>query len=41
MLLHETGNFKATRKKYEVRGVMWYTFDGLLLKRIEEFVRPI
>lgn len=41
MLLHKTGIFKATNKKYEVRGIMWYTFDELRLKWIEEFVRPI
>ena len=39
MLIRETGRLKADGRRYEARGVIWYTFQGARLRRIEEFVR--
>jgi ketosteroid isomerase-like protein len=40
MLIHETGRLKPDGRGYEVRGVIWYTFQGAQLRRVEEFVWP-
>jgi ketosteroid isomerase-like protein len=36
VLLRERGVFKADQRPYEYRAVIWYTFDGGRIKRIDE-----
>ncbi|MBL8179734.1 MAG: nuclear transport factor 2 family protein, partial [Bryobacterales bacterium] len=36
--LHETGVLKATGEGYEVRGVLWFTFEDMHVRRIDEFL---
>jgi ketosteroid isomerase-like protein len=37
--IHETGRMNGS--PYELRGIVWYTFDGLLLKRLDEYVQKV
>jgi hypothetical protein len=41
VLLHETGRLNADGGRYEVRGAIWYTFEGSQIKRIEEFLHTV
>jgi|KBSSwiStaDraftv2_1062776.scaffolds.fasta_scaffold511889_2 ketosteroid isomerase-like protein len=40
MLIREEGRWKQTGKPYRVRGVIWWTFDGERISKVEEFVLP-
>lgn len=39
--LHETGLLKADARRYESDGVIWFTFEGAQIKRIEEFFHTV
>jgi len=39
VLIREQGRWKADGKPYRVRGVIWWTFTGDRLARVEEFLR--
>lgn len=41
MLFRETGRFKSDRRRYQARCVLWYTFEGTQIKRVEEFVHMV
>lgn len=41
VLLRETGRFRASGRRYEIRGVAWYTFEGSLIKRVDEFMTSV
>ncbi len=36
--IRETGRFRESGKRYETRGVVWYTLDGDRVKKVEEFL---
>lgn len=38
MRVRETGQWTESRKLYEFRGVLWFTFEGSLIKQVEEFL---
>jgi ketosteroid isomerase-like protein len=40
MLIRESGRWKESGHPYRVRGVIWWTFDGNRLARVEEFIGP-
>jgi len=37
-LVVESGCLNETGERYEVRGVMWFTFAGTQIRRVEEFL---
>ena len=37
-LLIESGYLKETGQRYEARGVIWWTFAGTQIRRVEEFI---
>jgi ketosteroid isomerase-like protein len=37
-LLVESGYLKETGQRYEARGVIWWTFGGTQIRRVEEFL---
>ena len=39
--LHETGLLKSNSRRYEANGVIWFTFEGSRVKRIEEFFHSV
>ncbi len=39
--VHETGQLKADLRRYESNGVIWFTFEGLQVKRVEEFFHSV
>jgi len=39
--LEETGVYKASGRRYHLRGVIWFTFDGSRVSRIEEFLQTV
>lgn len=41
MLFRETGRFKSDRRRYQARGILWYTFEGNQIKRVEEFMHIV
>lgn len=40
-LVCERGVLKQETKQYTLRGIMWWTFDGDQITRLEEFVAPV
>jgi ketosteroid isomerase-like protein len=40
-LLLESGYLKENGQRYELRGVIWWTFQGTQIRRIEEFISPL
>ena len=40
MLIREQGRWKQDGKPYSVRGVIWWTFEGERVAKVEEFVLP-
>lgn len=34
--IHETGVFRSTQQRYEARAVLWFQFEELQIKRIDE-----
>jgi len=40
MLIRESGRWKESGNSYSVRGVIWWTFEGNRLTRVEEFFGP-
>jgi ketosteroid isomerase-like protein len=38
LLLTETGRLKTTGESYNLRGVLWWSFSGGKLSRVEEFL---
>jgi ketosteroid isomerase-like protein len=40
LLIREHGRLKPDGKPYGVRGVIWWTFEGDRLARVEEFLHP-
>lgn len=39
-LLLESGYLRENGQRYEVRGVIWWTFEGTQIRRVEEFICP-
>ncbi len=39
--VHETGLLKSGSRRYEANGVIWFTFDGEQVRRIEEFFHTV
>jgi ketosteroid isomerase-like protein len=37
-LLAESGYLKETGQRYEARGVIWWTFAGTQIRRVEQFI---
>jgi hypothetical protein len=39
--VHEIGRQKSNSVRYEANGVIWFTFEGAQVKRIEEFFHSV
>ncbi len=39
--VHETGLLKSVSRRYEANGVIWFTFEGGQVKRIDEFFHTV
>jgi ketosteroid isomerase-like protein len=38
LMIEETGRFREANQPYAVRGIVWITFDGAQMKRVDEYL---